>query len=86
MERDEGLPEGAQQCWHCGATEDDGAELREAYCDIGSGILHCEECSEECDGCREVYCTWSWSLTFVETPDGILKVCEECKKEIENDY
>lgn len=79
-ERDE-LPEQPRQCWHCGATEDDGVELWEAYCNEGQGLLHCEECSEECEECQEVYCTWE--LGFVDTPDGILKVCEECKKEIE---
>lgn len=83
LERDE-LPEETRQCWHCEAIEDDGARLQEAYCDYGQGLLHCEECSEKCDECQEIYC--AWSLAFVDTPDGILKVCEECKRRIENEF
>lgn len=68
-----------RQCEHCGATEDDGAELHEAYCGYGQGILHCEECAQTCNICGDWYC--AWDLGFVEFPDGILNICEGCKGE-----
>jgi len=70
-------------CWHCDAQEDDGAELHEAHCREGQGLLHCEECGQKCEKCHEYYC--AWDLKFKEDGDGILLMCEECRKEIEDE-
>lgn len=72
--------ESPRQCYHCGTTKEEGAILREAYCGYGQGLLHCEECSDQCELCEEFYC--SFDLKFQDCGlHGDLLLCETCRGE-----
>lgn len=73
------------KCFHCGATAEEGAILREANCSHGQGLLHCTECSSRCGDCGQMTC--DWELVFVDCGEtyGIVRMCEGCRKALNNE-
>jgi len=73
------------KCFHCGATVDEGAILREAHCSHGQGLLHCEECSDTCGGCFQIICDWEMRSVYCGETYGMVKLCGDCEKELGNE-
>jgi len=60
-----------ETCAHCQCDYN----LKEAFCDDGIGLLHCENHRGQCVLCKETFCCES----LIETPEGEW-LCEECSE------